>query len=270
LQSHYEAIVNDGTVSIYYGMGYEMYANGNEETFALMLKSKLTKAGVGFQDFFYDQFTRNISFERTSDHVWFDIKVGHERNEWIAAWETHEVVLYQGHSRYGRGPTFGDWNSYFRFGPNPAIEVDGRSPFFRNEPILNTARYPVQRTTVNGEEILYQYRGSKDPTAKLPDDSYTKNIEGNAKDFRNTNTLGGKQIFWLYSCKNRQYWRNEFRSRFPENGDKFVFGTIDDSFWSLEPAATFLTEIVKQTRESRQIVNKLNTLDDCNQCFTSW
>lgn len=273
LGSVYDDFKQDGVISIYFGMGYEMYQSGNEETFALMLKGMLRGSTETISNFTYNSHTRTASFIRDSDQIKFQITIGGERNEWIDAWDDKEVIMYHGHSRYGMGPTFGGWNNYFRMGQEfDTIEVDTRNRYFHTEPFASRARHPVQRARVNGEDIEYQYRGALDSRSKLPSSSYTKQIESHGKDLREVKAIGTSrsQIFWLYSCKNYQYWRDELRQKFPHTSTVAIFGTIDDSMWGFQPSLTFVFELVNGNTNASEITSRLNATGDCNDCFTTY
>jgi hypothetical protein len=267
----YQAFAEDGVVSIYFGMGHQMYQSGVDETLFLMVRGWAKERHLALAEFAFDRHNRSFEFRRTTDGVFFRVVIGNDREAFAAALASTDIVMYQGHSRFGRGMAFRDFADYFRMGSEwPVIEVDTRNPSFAGEWILDQSFYPLREIVVNGMRDFFQYRGQKNETAFLPEDSYTIRIEGNAKDFRSARYLPGRQMFWLYSCKNQQYWATSIRRKFPSRQEKYFFGTIDDSFWGLEPAALFLLDVAANVRSSQSILRSLNSTTDCYRCFTTY
>lgn len=269
MKPYYDAFKENGEVNVYFGHGIDGWTFERPKALNDML---FKEVGTHSANWKFDETTRTISFTRKSDNVDFRIKVGYERNEFAKAFEKNQIVMYHGHSRYGRGPAFEVYSHYFRIGYLfPVIEVDTRNPYFLNEDILETDVYPVKKVDLNGKSYSYQYDRQKDHTSYLPDPSYIKRIEGNGKDWREASFLDGKQIYFMYSCENEHYWKDPIRDTFPDTSDRIVFGTVKTSYWSSVPGAVFLSSIIKQVDDSRTIVDSLNATKDCGEnCFSAY
>jgi len=271
LSSFYEEFAQDGNISIYIGYGYEAYFPERAAQIYEMIKVLASHYKINLMNWSFKKDQGSIQFYDPVRKLTYSIKVGSHRNNYIQAFSKYEVVMYHGHSRYGRGPAFGAFENYFRMGRNySAIEVDTRNPYFQNEPILKTDLYPILSTTLDGELYLYQYRGQKDKLSKLPQNSYTKNIPGKDVDLVNASFLPGRQIFYFYSCKNRKYWRESLRDLFPNSNEKFVIGTYKNGYGSTKPEAVMIMSLVRQLSNSADVVKDLNSSDDCRNCFTTY
>lgn len=269
LQNFYDEFAEQGKIRIYMGLGYEAYKNGAQNTFLNMLQAASNQMQLGLKKLRLNGTT--ITFEDTRE-ILYELTIGNERNEFKESFKDYQVVMYHGHSRYGRGPAFETFTNYFRMGDVfPTIEVDTRNPYFLNERILNQNEFPLQSVELGGKQYIYQYRGEKDHSSYLPQDAYTKVIEGNDKDLKATKYLDGRQIFWFYSCSNIDYWRNTLRSLFPNTDEKFIFGTKIEGYWSYSPAIVMITSVIKQVADSQRIVQELNQTNDCGpDCFVTY
>jgi hypothetical protein len=98
-----------------------------------------------------------------------------------------------------------------------------------------------------------------------------KNIAGLDIDFKNTEFKSTRQIIYLYSCSNIDYFRNTIRARFPDSSQKIVFGTKVPGYWSYTPEVAFITSLVQQVNSSDTIVRNLNATRDCgSDCFVAY
>lgn len=273
LAPFYEEFARDGHVSIYVGYGNEGYYRERGEQIFEMLKVLAKHAGTrltGWSRIENPEGT-SIAFRDSETGLSYSVTVGGERNAYVNAFATHEVVMYHGHSRQGRGPAFGEFQNYFRMGKEyEVVEVDTRNPYFRNEPIQLTNKYPLKKMHWGGVTWNYQYRGAKYESSHLARKSYTKIIPGLDTDLVNTKYLPGRQIFYFYSCKNKNYWREPLRNLFPDPGQKAVFGTFKDGLGSTKPEALMIMSVVKQVKKSRNVVATLNAAGECSDCFTSY
>jgi hypothetical protein len=272
LTDYYDEMRADGTVKIFYGFGYEAYQSGEEPTFYEMLRELGAHEYPDAVDWSYDTDQKRIHFRDAKHDVRYQVDLGHERDAFASAFGTHRVVMYHGHSRYGRGPAFDSYWNYFRMGNIfENIEVDTRNPYFGDEPMQLTDDYPPITEKVDGQELTYQYRGQKIDSSYLPSDAYTKNIPGYDEDLSNASFLEGRQLVWLYSCRNVEYFKEPLRDRFPDPDSKFIFGTKKDGFWSEKPAAVFIMSVVAGVADSGEIVKRLDDTGDCgSDCFTSY
>lgn len=271
LAPFFEEFEADGHVSIYIGYGVGTYYPERTRQILKMLMTLATHFNIPLSDWELDTNEGLISFRNSTRNIQYTIKVGYERNEFMDSFSKYEVVMYHGHSRYGQGPAFQNYQNYFRMGGRfKTAEVDARNVYFRNEPILRTERYPVQRIQIGSYLYSYQYRGGMRKESKLPATSYTKIIPGKATDWVNTRFLKGRQLFYFYSCKNRKYWREAIRDLFPDVRKKAVIGTFKNGFGGTKPDALMLLSIVNRTTDSSAVIDLLNTTKDCDKCFTTY
>jgi hypothetical protein len=265
----HQTLRQDGVVTIAYVMGHEMYQPGHENTFLLMLRGNLRNREE-ITEFVMDADGWGAQITDATG-IRYHVRIGRERQDFIDAFGAAEVVMYQGHSRYGRGPAFAGFTDYFRMGSSSNdLEIDALLPSFRTEALRQPATYPPRYVDIGAERYVYQYRGGHDETSHLDDESYTKLIAGGARDFLDADFLTGTQVFWLYSCTNQQYWQQTFRRRFANRSQKFVFGTVDESFWGLAPSVIFVIAMVTGETSSNAIISSLNATGDCENCFTAW
>ena len=270
LAPFYQDFQSDKKVSFYIGFGKDAYTGYRVGEISTMLVELAKFHGMSFTNWSLDEHKEHVSFDDPKSGITYEIQVGHELNEFKRAFEHYDVVLYHGHSRYGRGPTFDDYTNYFRMGNNyRTIEVDATSTYYKSEPIQLTGQYPVQDTEVAGERVRYQYQGQKDETSFLEPTTYTKNIPGLDADLRAAKYLPTKQIFYFYSCSNIDYWKSPIRKLFSTK-DKVVFGTRSEGWWGSKPTAVLIMSIVSQVGKSGAIVDELNATDDCKRCFTAY
>jgi hypothetical protein len=271
LTGYYEEFQEEDEIKIFYGFGYQSYVDNKETDFYAMLQALATEQGMKLTDWNLSNDKKTIRFVDSATKMPYVITLSHERNEFAHSFADHNIVMYHGHSRYGRGPAFDSFHNYFRMGNVfPTIEVDTRNPYFQTEPMELTEQYPPQSVTLDGKPYQYQYVGQKTESSYLPADAYTKNIPGMDEDFKNAKFYDGKQLFYLYSCSNVEYWKNPIREQFPDSGDRFVFGTKDPGYWSEKPAAVFLMSVVQGVKSSDEITKRLNDTNDCGGCFTTY
>lgn len=267
----YNEFASDKTVTFYIGFGIDAYTLYRMEELFEMLQELGKSFDLNLGDWQLDTAKSMIVFTDLDTSIRYEISVGHERDEFKASFANHEVVMYHGHSRYGRGPAFGDPSNYFRMGDAfKTIEVDVRNRYFRSEPLQLTDQYPPKDIILENETYRYQYRGPKDETSELFSDSYTKNIRGFDTDLRATVFHPGRQIIYLYSCRNYYYFKNPLRALFPEPAEKMIIGTSKNGGWGTKPDAVMIISIVRQVATSSQIVSELNATNDCAGCFTSY
>lgn len=273
LRPFYDEFAADGHVSFYVGYGNEGFYPERGEQILEMLKLMSTRSGMRLVDWNLRQNANGayFSFKDASSGITYSVTVEGERNGYMRAFSRHEVVLYHGHSRYGRGPAFGMFENVYRMSDaHPSIEVDARNPYFRSEPILKRRKHPVRWMDWYGERLLYQYRTQKSLESELGRGAYVKNIPGRDVDLTTTSFLPGRQIFYFYSCKNRNYWRDPIRKKFPDRSQKAVFGTYKDGYGATRPEAVMIMTVVKRVSTSREVVRHLNATRDCNDCFTTY
>lgn len=268
----YGEFTRDGVVTFYMTHGIDAYDDSRMDGIFNMLQALGTDSGLNLGEWNLDRATSTVTFRNLDTTILYSIKFGNELNEYKDAFSRYEVVMYHGHSRYGRGPAFQDYTNYFRMGHIfSTIEVDTRNPYFQTERMLDTDTYPPIDIQLDGLSYQYQYIGQKTDSSYLPADSYTKIIEGDDKDLEITPFLSGKQLLWFYSCKNINYWRSTLRRKFPDASEKLVFGTRLDGYWSSQPAAVFIMSVVKEQADSQTIVDDLNATGDCgDDCFVSY
>lgn len=268
LTEHYREFAEDGQIKIYVGYGYEAWYDERTSTLYQMLRrlSSYYRLPLGR----WSNDGADIRFQDLKSGIKFLITVGNERNEFMNAFSSYEVVMYSGHSRYGQGPAFGSFSNYFRMGTVfETIEVDTRNPYFLDEPILKTDKFPVRTVELDSDKYQYQYRGQKVEASYLSESSYTKIIPGYAVDWWKTVFLPKRQLFYFNSCKNIHYWRDSIRSRFADPNQKFVIGTDEDSTDGTKPDAVMIISLARSISNSRSILSDLNATKD-QDCFTSY
>jgi hypothetical protein len=269
LLDYYQAIKSDGDVSIFYGLGKDHFSPNAYLFFYNKLVAQFSADNLSVTDLKWaDRDT--LVFDYKGVH--YSVRLKSDRESFVEALKTDEVVMYGGHSRYGVGPTFLSYDNYFRIGyQHSVIEVDTRTPTFSMEPILDKGTYPLRVEQFPDGSDEYQYRGAKDENFKLPDDSYTIRIEGNGKDLKAASFLPGKQLFFLKSCSNVLYWKQPLRDRFPDVSEKLFFGTNKDTFAKQEPFILFIAAILKETSTTANVLASLHTAKECGtDCFTAY
>jgi len=270
MADYYKHFQEKHSVKIYLGFGIEAYDPRRASEIFQMLQRLSQYLNLRISKWKLTQ-DGKISFTDTQNRVDYSIVIGNERNEFAQAFSKYDVVMYHGHSRYGRGPAFGSFTNYFRMGSVfPTIEVDTRNRYFQEEPIQKTSEFPLQDVTFNQKKYFYQYRGQKTESSYLPQDAYTKNIAGFDTDLKKTTFLNSKQLLYFYSCSNQPYFEKPIRALFPQANEKLVFGTVAEGMWGSKPHAVFVMSLVAQTPNSLDIVRELNATGDCKQCFTSY
>ena len=269
LAPFYRDFIKDGEVSLSISYGYEAFTPSRARSLFNMMVSLASHYGLRIGNW---QFNGSaIQFIDLIHNIKYRVTINGDRENFIQALAKNEIVLYNGHSRYGRGPTFGNFWNYFRMGDNfKTIEVDTRNPYFQTDPMQLTDTYPPQRVNLGGGSYEYQYRGQKLFSSYLPQDSYTKNIPGLDTDLRRAAFYPGRQIVYLYSCKNIEYWKKPLRNLLPDANQKFIFGTDDDGYGGTKPDAVMIMSIVRRIANSNQVLRELNATGDCNNCFTSY
>ena len=131
--------------------------------------------------------------------------------------------------------------------------------------------FPLLKITLDGVDYGYQYQGQKDHTSELPQDSYTKVIEGNDKDLRQAELIKGKQIIRLYSCSNECHWKKSIRKLLPNPNEKIVFGTSVDSSGLSAVDALFIFLLANHTEKSDLLTTELDKIPHAcatSPCFT--
>lgn len=269
LADYYQAIKSDGVVNMYYGLGMDHYHSDAHLFFHAKLKEQFTKDRLTVDDLRWED-RDTLAF--TYNAVRYFVRLGNERNEFAEALNRYEVVMYGGHSRYGVGPVFQSYDSYFRMGYDySSIEVDTRNPYFKNEKILEAMKYPVKSISFPEGADEYQYRGVKEEYSKLPSDSYTIRIEGNGRDLRDASFLPGKQLFLLKSCSNVYYWKTPLRAKFPDSNEKLFFGTNEDTHGKQDAFVVFIAAVMKETSRTTEVISALNKTNECGtNCFTAY
>lgn len=271
LNPFYDQFAGDGVVNIYLGFGKDAYTASRGSQMFSMLQELAKFHNLQISDWVLSADGHHLSFSDVEGEIDYQIDIGHERNEFQKAFSKYEVVMYHGHSRYGRGPAFDEYWNYFRMGDVFAtIEVDVRNTYFLNEPMQLTSQYPPQPITLNGVQYPYQYQGQKVESSYLPKEAYVKNIPGRDKDLKAASYLNNKQIFYFYSCNNANYWKNPLRKKFPDPDYKMVFGTKDLGYWGTKPSAVFVMSLVRWVSNSNDIVKELNETKDCKDCFVAY
>jgi hypothetical protein len=267
----YDDFKKDGEITFFLGWGVEAYSAGRADSLFAMLQHLAQRRNLALVNWQLNSSKKRISFRDSKQGIVYSIDLGHERNEFQAAFENHEIMMYHGHSRNGRGPAFDDFQNYYRMGAVWSdIEVATTNPYFLDEPVTLKDTHPLKYVEIEGREFPYQYMGQKEASSHLPATSHTKNIEGLAKDLQDTEFLSGRQIFWLYSCRNVYYWKESLREQFSDPNVKFIFGTKEDGYWSNSPAAVFIMSVVGEVTKSSTIIDELNATNDCRSCFTSY
>ena len=271
LKEYYEEFAQDGVVTIYLAHGKDGYNSyKNEQIFAMLKKAKV-KEKLPISKINYDKNVRKISFKNIITGVWYKITLGHERDEYAKSYNRYEVVMYHGHSRYGRGPAFEAYDNYFRIGRQfLGIEVRANNMYFQKSDVALLNDYPLKTKVLNDEEVFYQYMGGKTTGSYLGKDLPVINVKPN-EDFENAKLLPGKQIIWYQSCSNIHYWRRPFRERFPDTENKLVIGSNIPSTWSSLPTISFFSDLIKETKTSVEIVENMNATDTCGpDCFVAY
>ena len=269
LQGFYTEFGADGVVRIFEGLGAERYYPRWGEDLHRMLQTIATQEKLPFTQFTMNPQLTKISFINSLTNLRYEVTIGNERDQFSNAFSSYEVIMYVGHSRYGRGPAFQNMTNYFRMGNVfETIEVDTRNKYFLSEEMQLTETYPSISINLNNQDYFYQYRGQKVESSHLPVDSYTKNIPGLSVDFDNASFMEGRQIFWIHSCSNVNYFKDPIRSAFPDSKHKFVFGTSADSYGAVQSSAVFIASLAKQLSNSSMVVTELNKTD-C-KCFTTY
>ncbi len=271
MKDYYEEIKADKKVTVYWGLGKDGYykARLTELKNMILELAKQDQRKLSVTKFQEDKI---LILEDQKSKVSFEILAGHERNEFYQSFKDYEVVMYHGHSRYGRGPAFGEYENYFRIGENfQTIEVGTQNPYFLNEEVLLSETYPLNAVKFGEVQDWFQYRGQKLESSHLKEDSYTINIEGNGRDFKDAEFYEGKQIIFFYSCSNVHYWKKPFRDRFDDLQEKIVFGTDIEGHWGTSPTATLIYSLIVERNNSKEIVDELDATGDCGEnCFVSY
>ena len=276
LAPYYEEFAELEEIKIYIGWGKDAWEPNRFGSFLNVLINTMNFQRLNIVNFRLDQQNMRVNFTSRWNNKKYLIQGGYDREGYISALKDFDAVIYHGHSRYGRGPAFESYQNYFRLGKNhDMIEVSANNRYFIFENILNQDQYPpkVGYSANNpNEEIYFQYRGGLVESSELSPDSFTVQIEANAKDFNNAEFKDGKQMFFFYSCKNRKYWENPFRERFPDKADKIVFGTKKDSYWLSNSSVVFILGLVKQIPSSKAMVAEMEqSRDNCvPDCYTSY
>lgn len=271
LDPFYRDFEADRNVSFFVGYGYQSYYPERARQIMEMLKVLGVHYGLTLEQWSLTPDNRVITFRNARNGINYKVTVENERDAYARAFSEYDVVIYHGHSRYGQGPAFDSFQNYFRMGRNfETIEVDTRNRYFAEEPIQKTDIYPLYTADLNGRRYLYQYRGGRDYRSELSQQSFTVNIPGKDLDLRRTRFLQGKQLFYFYSCKNREYFRESLRDLFPDVNHKAVIGTYRDGHGSTKPDALMIMSVVRHAYDSVEVVNELNETGDCDKCFTSY
>lgn len=265
----YEEFSQDGEVSFYLGSGYQAQRDTRASETAQKIREQLDENHASPAGWLFDSKKEELRFSLGETR--YRVQFGHERDEFQRAFSQYEIVLYHGHSRYGRGPAFGSPTNYFRMsGLFPSLEVESENPYFLGESAVDTDEYPLKSFRLGEERLPYQYRGGRNPTAGLSSASHTKRIRGGDADFQATPFLPGRQIIYFYSCANINYFKKPIRKRFPDPSQKFVFGTDDTSYWGSMPQAVLIADVALGTSASSEILQDLNETRDCVNCFTTY
>lgn len=261
MTAFYSTFDQQDEIKMYVGMGAQFDFIGTPQMLLTALQTMITEQSLPIANLALNANGNEITFTETTFNKNYRITFGSDRTEFINAFASYPIVVYTGHSRYGRGPTFGEMSNYFRLGNVfPTLEVDVRNPYFLNEPMQDLGQYPIQIAAVGGQDLEYQYIGQKDPHAELPADAYTKVIEGGPKDFDTTPFMDQKQIVFIWSCSNSSYFKEPIRDRFTTD-DKLIFGTDDVPDGNpVPPLTVFITSLVKHVPNSTDVVNEFNLL----------
>lgn len=268
LTSMQNTFAEDGELTIYFGLGKDAYYPKSAVNFKAMLEALFE----GQENISTPVLTgESIKFHNLNRNLDVIIEVGKERNTYKTAYKTHDIIMYSGHSRYGRGPAFESYSNYFRMGKNwPKIEVDTRNTYFLDEPILDQTKFSLlENPNILGEDV-YQYRGKKVSSSHLGDDAYTILIEGLGKDFLNTEFRGDHQIFLYSSCSNADYWEETVREMFPDPAEVLVFGTQGVTTGSMSPLAVFVYHLTLGEKSTAIILDDMNNSYSCKGCYITY
>lgn len=266
-RDYYEAFKADGVVTMYQAIGAHHGAPSKRaEAIKSMLQSMTKKQKLPLGAFKVEK--AELSFKNTKTGIRYVVQLGTDRKEFGSAFSKYEIISYVGHSRYGHGPAFKTMHDYFRMGSVfETTESDVRNPEYLTEPILLQEEFPLKSVTLNGTKYDYQYRGGEE-SSHLPDNSYTKNVPGLAVDWDNAKFLPGKQIYFLHSCSNIDYFKKPIRNTFPKPEEKMVVGTTESSFGKTASTAVFLALLSQDVDSTKLLLKELNKTD-C-KCFTTY
>ena len=104
--------------------GKDAYYSGRFSAMVNMFKDLAKTYNLSIKKWNLNNITQQVSFVNAVTGVKYNITFGYERNDYYNAFKNYEVVMYHGHSRYGRGPAFEKYTNYFRIGTKfPGIEV---------------------------------------------------------------------------------------------------------------------------------------------------
>ena len=271
LSNFRQDFLDDGVLNVYAGLGHEGYSTTAPQQFKDIFQALSNQHQLGWTDLKIEADGRTVSF-RTKDEIYVRFVIGNERDEFQQSFSEYEMIMYNGHSRYGRGPAFQSFSNYFRMGDVfPIIEVETNNRYFEDETILETDKFPLKQIDIGGKTYSYQYQGEQDHTSHLPATAYTKRIVGLDTDLRHTEYLNGRQIFFFHSCSNVNYWAKPLRKLFPDHDHKFVFGTLEETYGNYSALALVLTGLLRDL-DSQAIVADLESLKNCTKqpCFTTY
>lgn len=246
-------------LKIYVGGGAEIYYSGWPSAIFNMLESSNKTLNIGMTDL---KLTGQVITFKDKKGLKVRVTIGDERAEFVNSFSNSNVVVYLGHSRYGRGPAFKQMWNYFRLGNVfPIIEVPTDTPAFSKEPLQETETYPALSTQIGGKPYQYQYMGQKDHSSYLPSTSFTKRIEGGPKELETTEWLEGKQLVFLFSCSNVHYFREPLRDLHSDPNEKLFFGTLRDAGGVLTGVSVFITSLVQELPTSIDIIRELDKVE---------
>lgn len=262
MNGYYEEFANLDEISIYIGTGVEWTAPNQVQQLFDMLKAIAQQKTLDITD--WQMSGSKITFFDKQKQLRYSITVGTERDQFADSFSKSPVVMYLGHSRYGRGPAFEDMTNYFRMSDEyQTVEMDVRNKYFLTETILKTDEFPLQSVTLDGKNYQFQYRGQKNTESHLGAEAYTKIIEGNAVDLDNATFWDGKQLVFLDSCSNEQHWKKLLRSRFSDPQQTLFFGTNCDTGVGMNHASIVIMSIVRQLPNSTNFVAELKGPHPC-------
>lgn len=274
LAPFYQEMEQDGVVTFYLGIGAQGYSPQYVSSLAEALRKVIVSNNLPLtKPILYPQ-KEQVQFSSVDGKRKYLIQIGKERNDFMSAFKRYDIVMYGGHSRYGRGPAFEQMSNYVRIGDEfDAIEVDTRNPYFLEETILKTAEFPLIPIELGGTEYQYQYIGAKDHTSELSSNSYTKNVPGMDVDLQDLETKDQRQIYLFNSCSNEGHWRKTLRNKFPETGEKVILGTIYDAYVPISTFTVMILQVAMHAPTTLAITQEMNQLPDtCTNpnCYTSY
>ena len=118
MSEFYETFNDQEEIKIYIGWGKDAWDQGRFSHFINVLINTINYQRLNIIDFKLNNNTLQAQFKSRINNKTYFIQGGFERDAYIAALKNYDIVIYHGHSRYGRGPAFEKYQNYFRLGTN--------------------------------------------------------------------------------------------------------------------------------------------------------